>query len=57
MLIVMSVLLWSRDNPLVTCLRFDRQESITGLPSMIGSPTELLLPIPGNGKVLPTAAI
>lgn len=54
---MISILLWSRNSPLVTCLRFDRQESITGLPSMIGLPTELLLPIPANGKALLTAAI
>jgi hypothetical protein len=42
-------MLWSRVGPLVTCIRFDRQESITGLPSVVGVPTELLLPISKNG--------
>ncbi|TLD39732.1 RNA polymerase I-specific transcription initiation factor RRN6-like protein [Venturia nashicola] len=54
---VISILLWSPSSPLVTCLRFDRQQSITGSPSIIGSPTGLLLPIPGKDRSLPTAAI
>lgn len=57
LLIAISISLWSRNSVLVTCLRFNRQDFVTGLPSMVGSPTELLLPVPGNGKALSTAAV
>jgi hypothetical protein len=33
-------------------MRFDRQEFISGLPSVVGIPTELLLPISENGNQL-----
>ncbi|QDS72636.1 hypothetical protein FKW77_002345 [Venturia effusa] len=54
---VISVMLWSRSSPMVTCVRLDRQESVTGLPSMTGSPAELLLPVVEKGKALRTSAL
>lgn len=41
----------------MTCLRFDRQKSFNGSPFMIGSPTELLLPVSKSSIELFTLAI